>query len=172
MLLSFLMWFSLMLFSFLMLFSQMMLSFLIWFSLMLLSLLMWFSLMLCNGWLMGCWESWILGCFIKFVDSFASWVFCMYISCSTEYVQWSGSQAVHESELCWLELWTLFPLWSPPYMVMVWNCVLWLGAVQRTDAVTSALPDKEMARLFKPLLRWFVAVGHSLTTHLGLTCGT
>jgi hypothetical protein len=70
--------------------------------------------------------------------------FYMYILCSTEYVQWSGRQAIHESELCWLELWTLFPLWSPPYMVMVWICVLWLGAVQRTDAVTSALPDKGM----------------------------
>jgi hypothetical protein len=47
-----------------------------------------------------------------------------------------------------------------PYMVVSWICVLWLGAVRHTYTVKSALLDKGMEKLFKPLATF--ANPHSL----------
>jgi hypothetical protein len=40
-----------------------------------------------------------------------------------------------------------------PYMAASWICVLWLGAVRPTCAVTSAWPDKGIENYLNPLPR-------------------
>jgi hypothetical protein len=116
----------------------------------------------CNEWLVKRRESWTFSVhFIGFVISLQLVVLRIYL-CSMERCTVVVEPSSARVWTRWQSWWTLFLPHSLPYMVMSWICVLWLVAVRRTYAATSASRDKGMAKLFKPLAT-LISVTHSPT---------